>query len=142
VWLRATSGQFRLSFGGSTTSDLPFDASSGEVEPALNALFPISSGGGSVSVEGGVGGIAGTTPSVYVVRFEGALAGTEVPELAASNGTAPLGGGTPSPCWKPAREPTAPPAAPDSRHAPPPRAARKASPEPEPVNSLRLAGLP
>jgi len=96
VWLRATAGQFRLTFGASTTSDLPFDADAEEVEAALNALPSVSSGGGSVTVEGGPGGIAGTTPSVYIVRFGGSLAGTDVAELAASNGAAPLSGGAPN----------------------------------------------
>ncbi len=102
VRVRAASGQFNLSFGGPTTPDLPFNAPGsesegpGSVEAALNALSSISSGGGSVSVEAVPGNSNGETPFVYVITFEGTLAGTDVAQLTASEGTETLEGGVPS----------------------------------------------
>jgi DNA-binding beta-propeller fold protein YncE len=96
VRVRATSGQFRLGFEGSETGDLAFDASGSEVETALNALPTIGGAGGSVEVEGGLAGTVGITPAVYVVRFGGSLAATDVPALTAVNGSTPLAGGTPA----------------------------------------------
>jgi len=92
IRIRATGGQFKLSFESDTTPDLSFDATSGEVQAALNALSSISGGGGSVSVSGGPGDAGGTSP--YVIRFDGGpLAGVNIlQELVASNGTAPLVG--------------------------------------------------
>lgn len=93
VRVQAGAGQFRLSFGGDTTSDLAFDAPAADVQTALNALPSVSGGGGSVSVTGGPGGITGSSP--YVIRFDGGpLAGTNVAELSVSNGTVPLSGGS------------------------------------------------
>jgi sugar lactone lactonase YvrE len=97
VRIRATAGQFKLSYEAATTTDLPFNATAEEVEAALNALSSISTGGGSVTVEGGPGGIPGTTPSVYVVRFDdGPLAASDLDQLAIANGTTPLSGGNPT----------------------------------------------
>jgi NHL repeat len=95
IRVRAASGQFKLSFGASTTPDLPFDATEAEVQAALNALPSIGAGG--VSVEERTGNPAGTTPYIYVVAFkEGGLAGTNVAQIVASNGTTPPGGGVPT----------------------------------------------
>ena len=95
VRVKATAGQFTLSFNGDTTADLAFNASAAEVQAALNALPSISSGGGSVTVSGGVGNASGS--NLYVVRFDGGpLAGTNVSALLAANGTTPLSGGTPT----------------------------------------------
>lgn len=95
IRVRATAGQFTLSFGGDTTTDLPFNASAAEVETALNDLPSINSGGGSVTVSGGVGNASGS--NLYVVRFSGGpLAGTDVANLLAADGTTPLTGGTPA----------------------------------------------
>jgi hypothetical protein len=97
IRLRATSGQFKLSFGAPSTADLSFDATAQEVEVALDGLATISSGGGGVRVTGGPGGIVGQTPSVYVVTFDrGPLAETDVDQLGVGEGTAPLAGGLPS----------------------------------------------
>jgi WD40-like Beta Propeller Repeat len=95
VTVRATAGQFTLSFEGETTSDIEWNASAAEVETALNALTSINTGGGSVSVTGGPGDETGSEP--YVVTFDGGpLAGTEVEQLDAADGTTPLSGGSPS----------------------------------------------
>jgi DNA-binding beta-propeller fold protein YncE len=93
VRVRASEGQFKLSFEGDSTPDLAFDASAAEVEAALEALPSIATGGGGVSVSGG----SGADLRIYVVRFDaGALAGTDVAQLVAADGTTPLGG-VPSP---------------------------------------------
>ncbi len=103
VRVRAAAGQFKLTFGASTTPDLAFDApgseaeGSGSVEAALDALSSIGGAGGSVSVRAVPGTTDGVVPYVYVVAFRGALAGSNVAQLAISNGTTPLSGGVPSP---------------------------------------------
>ena len=98
VRIRATGGQFRLSFGGEATPDLSFDASGAAVEAALNSLPSIMAGGGSVSVQSSPGNqVPGTTPSIYAVTFSGgALAGTDVGSLVAEQGATPLSGGEPT----------------------------------------------
>jgi hypothetical protein len=92
VTIKASAGQFRLSFGASTTGDLDRGATPSEVAAALNGLPSVS--GGSVSVEGGAGDASSTR---YVVSFSGgAVAATDVAAISASNGTVPLSG-VPSP---------------------------------------------
>jgi hypothetical protein len=81
--VEATEGQFKLSFRGQTTSDLPFNATSAEVQTALRALSSIGSSG--VDVTG--------TPGAYVITFAGKLAGANIEPLKASDGATPLGGG-------------------------------------------------
>ncbi len=89
VRVRASEGQFRLGFEGDETPDLAHDAGAAEVEAALEALPAIASGGGGVTVSGGTG----THLRIYVVRFDaGPLAGGDVAQLSAADGTAPLGG--------------------------------------------------
>ena len=72
----ATAGTFKLSFtdpvGGftRTTGDLPFDATSGEVQTALENLTSV--GSGNVSVTGAVGG-------PWQVEFVADYAATDVP---------------------------------------------------------------
>jgi DNA-binding beta-propeller fold protein YncE len=98
VRVRAASGQFKLTFGASTTGDLAFDAPGsesegpGSVEAALNALPSI----GEVNVEAVPGTPDGKTPFIYVIAFKGSMAGTNVAELTIANGTTPLSGGVPS----------------------------------------------
>jgi len=102
VRVRAAEGQFKLSFGASTTPDLAFDAPGSEsegpesVEAALNALPSIGGAGGEVNVNPVPGTPDGKTPFIYVVAFKGALAGTNVSQLTTTNGTTPLSGGVPS----------------------------------------------
>jgi hypothetical protein len=108
IRVRATSGEFRLTFGADTTGDLASDAPatvseeepSGpeSVEAALNSLPSVSVGGGSVSVEGHPGNpVTGATPFVYVIVFKGGpLAGSNVSQVTAAPGTTPLAGGSPS----------------------------------------------
>jgi hypothetical protein len=76
----AQSGKFTLTYEGSETPYIPFDASTTEVETALNALPTISSGGGSVTVTGGPGSASAGTP--YRVTFGGGpLAGQNVSSM-------------------------------------------------------------
>lgn len=82
----AEAGTYRLSYeapGGevSTTVELAVDAPAGAVQEALNALPGISGAGGFVRVGGGSGGPGGESP--YYVRFDGALSGADVAQLAA-----------------------------------------------------------
>jgi hypothetical protein len=69
VKIRATSGVFTLSYEGQTTAPLAYNATPAAVETALNGLSSISSGGGSVTVTGGVGDTTGSSP--YLVTFDG-----------------------------------------------------------------------
>jgi hypothetical protein len=95
VKVSASAGQFRLSFGGETTADIDFASltelqAAAEVRAALEALPAI--GAGNVSVNGGPGNAAGSSP--YEVHFIGALSVKDVEQLSGSNGTTPLSGGS------------------------------------------------
>lgn len=94
VRVRAGSGQFRLTFESQTTASLPFDATAAEVESALNGLAAIGSGG--VSVSEVVGNVSGTTPYIYVLRFEGASVQGDIEQLGIADGGIPLAGGQPA----------------------------------------------
>jgi hypothetical protein len=102
VRVRAATGQFKLTFGASITTDLAFNApgSANEgaesVEAALNTLSSIGGVGGEVSVQAVSGNPDGSTPYVYLVAFKGSLAGTNVAEITIANGTTSLGGGNPT----------------------------------------------
>lgn len=69
VTVKAVAGTFTLTYGGSTTPALAYNASAADVEAALNALSSIS-GSGSVTVSGGPGDANGSNP--YAVTFSGA----------------------------------------------------------------------
>jgi hypothetical protein len=89
----ATAGAFKLTFKSETTGELAFNASTAQVEAALNALLVVNAGGGSVKVTGGPGDAAGSVP--YGVQFNGGpLAGQAEPAMTVANGTTPLSGGT------------------------------------------------
>jgi streptogramin lyase len=77
-----TGGTFTLTFNGQTTTPLPFNATSTEVETALGALSTI---GGTANV-----GVSGS----YTVTFEGALQRTNVPQMTCDGSG--LTGGTPT----------------------------------------------
>lgn len=84
VTVTATGGTFTLSFGGSTTAALAFNAAAATVRAALEALPSI--GGGNVTVTGGPGGTA-----AYTVTFSDELGNVEqmTANGAALTGTAP-----------------------------------------------------
>ncbi len=95
VRVRATSGQFTLTFEGATTADISFDApASGpaSVESALDALPTIGGAGKSVAVRGVAGTPDGETPYIFVITFHGFGATPNVPQLTIANGTTPLSG--------------------------------------------------
>jgi hypothetical protein len=93
VAVGATSGSFTLNFNEAITSSLSATATAAEVQAALNGLSSVSVGGGSVSVSGGPGNAAGSSP--YRVTFNGGpLAHADVAEVAAENVS--LAGGTPT----------------------------------------------
>ncbi len=98
VRVRATGGQFRLSFAGATTPDLEFDASGAAVEAALDALPSIGAAGGSVTVAASPGNqVVGVTPTVFTVTFSGGtLAGADIAPLVVEQGATPLSGGEPT----------------------------------------------
>ncbi len=98
VTVTATGGTFRLAFDWpfsgayngnrvfAETGPLAFNASATEVETALNGLSTVNGGyvsGGHVSVTGGPGDEAGSTP--YELTFEGNLGGDDVPALKPSD---------------------------------------------------------
>ncbi|HSK49334.1 MAG TPA: hypothetical protein VK889_02445 [Solirubrobacterales bacterium] len=89
VVVKASGGDFKLSFGGQTTADLDFDASAAEVDAALEALPNI--GANEVSVTGGPGNATGSNP--YAITFVGPVMG-EVANgpITAASGTDPLQG--------------------------------------------------
>ena len=60
-------------------SDLPHNATTAEVEAALNSLPTIGGVGGSVTVTGGPGDLNGTAP--YTIAFGGSLAGKSLPPI-------------------------------------------------------------
>jgi hypothetical protein len=69
ISINARGGTFTISHGGNTTAAIPYNASAGEVQSALEALESI--GPGNVAVKGGPGGEGGGTP--YFVEFVGKL---------------------------------------------------------------------
>ena len=76
VTVNATGGTFTLIFEKQTTSAIAYNATASSVESELDALSSIGGLGGSVTVTGGPGDAAGSSP--YVVTVGGTLRG--VPE--------------------------------------------------------------
>jgi hypothetical protein len=81
ITVNAGGGTFTISHGGETTGAIPFNATHGEVQGALESLTSI--GPGNVVVEGGPGGQGGGTP--YKVVFIGALAEKAITPLTTSH---------------------------------------------------------
>lgn len=77
--VQGTGGTFQLKFEGELTSKIAFNATAAAVQAALEALDSINVG--DVTVTGGPGNEAGSTP--YVVVFAGRFEGTDVPALEA-----------------------------------------------------------
>jgi hypothetical protein len=95
--VRATGGEFQLTFSSpipgsttATTANIPAASAAAGVQSALEALPNI--GAGSVSVGGGPGDAAGTSP--YIITFRGRLADVNVRQLVPSD--VGLTGGSPS----------------------------------------------
>ncbi len=83
----ATSGQFKLNFGGQTTPDISFNAPAPTVQAELGALASI--GSSNVAVTGGPGDLEGSAP--YRIEFVGSLADKDIAQIASEPGTEPLG---------------------------------------------------
>jgi hypothetical protein len=81
ITVNAGGGTFTISHGGETTGAIPFNATAGEVQGALESLTSI--GPGNVVVKGGPGGQGGGTP--YTVVFGGALAEKAITPLTTSH---------------------------------------------------------
>ena len=95
IQVRGVSGQFKLSFEGESTVDLPFNASAGQVQAALRALPSIGSPNAVVNVTGStfqpdVFGKSFFNGKDYRVIFTGALTNIDVPPIKGSDGTIPL----------------------------------------------------
>jgi hypothetical protein len=80
ITVNAGGGTFTISHGGDATGPIPFNATAGEVQSALEALGSI--GPGNVLVKGGPGGEGGGTP--YFVEFVGSLAKLAITPLTTS----------------------------------------------------------
>ncbi len=93
ITVSADAGQFRLSFGGDSTPDLPYDASAGAIEKALGAL-PAIGGEQHLTVFNGKTEPGEEGVRRHLVTFVGRFAVTDVEELGTSNGTVPLSGGS------------------------------------------------
>jgi hypothetical protein len=88
ITITATSGRFKLEFGGNVSKELSFNAVSEEVRDALRE---IACGGSScLVVKGGPGNGSGSNP--YIVEFASPLATTDVEEIRCVAGSPPLSG--------------------------------------------------
>lgn len=90
IVVKATAGQYKLTFEGQQTADIDFDATPAELVSALEALSNV--GVGDVAVTGGPGNAAGDAP--YYVTFQGALAESDRTQMTVQAGTVALSGGT------------------------------------------------
>ena len=88
--VNATAGQYKLTFGANTTTDIDWNEPAPGIEAKLNALESINTDGGNVTVSGGPGGSDGATP--YLIKFGGARAGVDQSEITVSAGTVALTG--------------------------------------------------
>jgi hypothetical protein len=88
VVVKATGGTFTLGLGEQTSAPIKFNASTTEMQSALEALSKI--GSGDVTVSGGPGDEDGENP--YILTFTGALTGQGVDNLAIDgSGLQPVG---------------------------------------------------
>jgi hypothetical protein len=84
----ATGGKYVLKFGGQETAELAFNATSSEIQTALQGLSSIGAGNATV---------AETSAGVFKITFAGNLANNPEPTIAAESGAGePLTGGTAS----------------------------------------------
>jgi hypothetical protein len=83
VLVSATGGTYTLTFNGSTTAAIAYNATSATVDNALDVLPTI---GGDANVA-----VSGSLAAGYVVTFQGTMAGTDVPQMTADS--AGLSGG-------------------------------------------------
>jgi hypothetical protein len=79
-----TGGTFTLTFDGQTTAAIAYNASAAALQSALEALSNIAPGDVSVAKSG----------SVWTVTFQGAYAGTNVPEMTGDGSSLTSSGGS------------------------------------------------
>jgi hypothetical protein len=80
----ATAGEYKLSFKGESTTDLPFNANGAAVQAALQALPSIGAGNLLVSGSQNAGASGGAH---FDLTFSGALAAADQPQVTAADGT-------------------------------------------------------
>ncbi|HET7485811.1 MAG TPA: hypothetical protein VFJ64_10625 [Solirubrobacterales bacterium] len=95
IHFTATAGKFKVKFGAANVGEFAFNAPPKEVETALEKA--ICGGEDCLDVEAIQ---FGTFPN-YVIRFNGPLTETDVPQITCENGTPPLSGGEKVPGWEP-----------------------------------------
>ena len=83
ITINATGGTFTLTYSGQTTSAIAFDASSSDVQSALEALSNLEVG--DIAVTGNNGG-------PWTVTFTGTLAKTNVAQITCNGSSLSLGG--------------------------------------------------
>ena len=86
-----TGGTFTLTFSGQTTDSIPYNATPGEIQTALEGLSNVNVGDVAITSPNPGGGSSLGGP--YTVEFTGAFAGTNVPAMT-GNGTGLTGTGT------------------------------------------------
>lgn len=89
--ISVSEGQFKLTYRGQTTGDLPYDATAAEVESELEALSTVGANNVSVVRQLLKEQAPGIDLLAYDVTFEGTFAETNVPPLKGKHGTIPLG---------------------------------------------------
>jgi len=94
VTVEADGGTFKLNFGNRTTAAIPYNASATQVGNALDALSNIGGNQSSVTVTGGPGDLAGSSP--YLIVFHGLLGGDDLDQLSANGSLLTASAGTPS----------------------------------------------
>ncbi|HEY3484581.1 MAG TPA: hypothetical protein VGK49_04310, partial [Ilumatobacteraceae bacterium] len=85
IVVRASGGSFRLRYGtgaDNTTDPIAYDATAAQVQAALEAIEAIGVGNVHVTKIGVAGSGVG---SIYVVRFRGALTGTDASQIGIEN---------------------------------------------------------
>jgi hypothetical protein len=92
--LKATSGEFRITYGGEATADLPFGATASEVKSALAALPALAPLVSSLNVTGiprhvEIGGVQGCVESQFVISAERPLSVPSQP-VGVEPGSVPL----------------------------------------------------
>jgi hypothetical protein len=90
ITVNASGGTFTIKHAGEETGPIPYNATTGQVQTALEGL--VSIGPGNVLVKGGPGGEGGGTP--YTVVFVGSLGEKAITPLTTNReGLVPGGGG-------------------------------------------------
>lgn len=87
IQVKATSGEWTVTFDGETTAKVAWNVSAANLQTALLALPQLDAG--DVVVSGGPGDETGTKP--YVLTFAGNYAGLDVPQVTTDAGELKIG---------------------------------------------------